>query len=91
MEYLLYLKMKHSKHPESWWQKLWYGENQGSTKKIKKILSSKKILIQASPESKSNVVHTVTLKDASFAYEKKKLASLQFHSFYYLIFNVSLK
>ena len=41
-----------------------YGENQGSTKNIKKILSNKKIVIQASPESKSNVVHTVTLKDA---------------------------
>ena len=41
-----------------------YGENQGSVKNIKKILSNKKIVVQASPENKSNVVHTVTLKDA---------------------------
>lgn len=42
-----------------------FGENQPNTIEIKKILSNtKKILIQAHPESKSNVVHIVTLKDA---------------------------
>ena len=41
-----------------------YGENQGSVKNIKKILSNKKIIVEVFPESKSNVVHTVTLKDA---------------------------
>lgn len=41
-----------------------FGDNQPRTKQIKKILTEKKILVQTSPERKSNVVHTVTLKDA---------------------------
>ncbi len=41
-----------------------YGENQPNTIEIKKTLSqNKKIMIQVHPESKSNVVHIVTLKD----------------------------
>ena len=39
------------------------GDHQPFTKQIKKFLSTKKVIVRASPERKSNVLHTVTLKD----------------------------
>lgn len=41
-----------------------FGDNQSRTRKIKKIFSKKNVLVQVYPKKKSNVVHTVTIKDA---------------------------
>tara|TARA_B110000014_G_scaffold249891_1_gene225596 strand:- start:2695 stop:3708 length:1014 start_codon:yes stop_codon:yes gene_type:complete len=41
-----------------------YGDNQPRTRDLKKILSNPQISFQVKPETKSNVVHTVTIKDA---------------------------
>ena len=40
------------------------GDNQSRTREIKKKFSKKNVLVQVSPEKKSNIVHTVTIKDA---------------------------
>jgi len=41
-----------------------FGDNQPRTKEFKKIFSKKRILVQVSPNKKSNVVHIVAIKDA---------------------------
>ena len=41
-----------------------FGNNQSRTRKIKKIFSNKNVPVQVDPKKKSNVVHTVTIKDA---------------------------
>jgi dTDP-4-dehydrorhamnose reductase len=41
-----------------------FGGNQPRTKEIKRIFSSKKVSVRVCPERKSNVVHTVTIKNA---------------------------
>ena len=41
-----------------------YGDNQPRTRDLKKILSDSQISFQVKPETESNVVHTVTIKDA---------------------------
>ena len=41
-----------------------YGDNQPRTRDLKKILSNSQISIQVKPETESNIVHTVTIKDA---------------------------
>ena len=41
-----------------------YGDNQPRTRDLKNILSGSQISFQVKPETKSNVVHTVTIKDA---------------------------
>ena len=41
-----------------------FGENQPRTNYFRKSLSSNKVQVQVSPEKKSNIVHTLTIKDA---------------------------
>jgi len=41
-----------------------FGNNQPRTRYFRDILSKEKVIIQVSPEKKSNIVHTVTIKDA---------------------------
>ena len=41
-----------------------FGDNQSRTRKIKKVFSQKNVSVQVDPKKKSNVVHTVTIKDA---------------------------
>ncbi len=41
-----------------------FGENQPRTRNFRKLLSNHKVLVQVDPEKKSNIVHTVTIKDA---------------------------
>ena len=41
-----------------------FGDNQPRTREFKKMLSKKRILVQVSPNKKSNVVHVVAIKDA---------------------------
>lgn len=41
-----------------------FGDNQPRTHVFKKILSNKKVIIQVSPEKKSNIVHTISIKNA---------------------------
>ena len=41
-----------------------FGDNQPRTHYFRDILSEEKVIIQVSPEKKSNIVHTVTIKDA---------------------------
>jgi len=41
-----------------------FGDNQSRTRDFKKIFSKQSIIVQVDPEKKSNIVHTVTIKDA---------------------------
>ena len=41
-----------------------FGENQPRTRYFRESLSKEKVIVQVSPEKKSNIVHTVTIKDA---------------------------
>jgi len=41
-----------------------FGDNQPRTKEIKRIFSKKRVSVRACPERKSNIVHTLTIKDA---------------------------
>ena len=41
-----------------------FGENQPRTHYFRESLSKEKVIVQVSPEKKSNIVHTVTIKDA---------------------------
>jgi len=48
-----------------------FGDNQIRTQEMKRILSGEKLLVRTSPEKKSNVVHTVTIKDSIICCMKK--------------------
>jgi len=41
-----------------------FGDNQSRTRDFKKIFSKQSVIVQVDPEKKSNIVHTVTIKDA---------------------------
>lgn len=41
-----------------------FGNNQSRTRDFKKVFSKKYVTVQVVPEKKSNIVHTVTIKDA---------------------------
>ena len=41
-----------------------YGNNQPRTRDLKKLLSKSELTVQVKPDTESNVVHTVTIKDA---------------------------
>ena len=41
-----------------------FGDNQSRTRDFKKVFSKESVIVQVDPEKKSNIVHTITIKDA---------------------------